>query len=200
MMGNTRASVCGMSNRMALTLLFYKLFPYANEGARLRHSLMARTSFLFLFALIAFFTFPCIAKESIENMDYSIEGAATGTQGTYLVKVSVLSKNRNLSDRDLILCAIKGVLFQGFSDPTSRVTQKPLAGNAANEASHASFYKEFFGDNGSAHHYGSVISGSRSVVKCDKKYKVSCTVSVKKEELLRYLHEAGVVNSLNSIF
>ena len=158
---------------------------------------MIKKAFCLLIAIISLCSTTFQAKEP-EQPAFSIEGV--GTQGTYLVKVSLVTKNRNVSDRELISAAVRGVLFRGFSDPTSRVTQKPLAGSAANEAQHTQFYSEFFGKNGTASEYGSVLSGSRTVVKAEGKYKVSATVSVQKETLLKYLQDAGIVKSLNSIF
>lgn len=160
---------------------------------------MIKKAFCLLIAIISLCSTTFQAREP-EQPTFSIEGVGTATQGTYLVKVSLVTKNRNVSDRELVSAAVRGVLFRGFSDPTSRVTQKPLAGSAANEAQHAQFYSEFFGKNGTASEYGSVLSGSRTVVKAEGKYKVSATVSIQKETLLKYLQDAGIVKSLNSIF
>lgn len=141
-----------------------------------------------------------IHAKGSERPDFSIEGAGTAIQGCYLVKISLLTKDRKVPDRELVSVAVRGVLFRGFSDPISRITQKPLAGNAASEAQHTDFYKEFFGKQGTAPDYGSVIIGSRAVVRSDGKYRVSAIVNVQKEALLKYLQDAGIVKSLNSIF
>ena len=141
------------------------------------------------------------AKKAVDDVPaYEITGAGTGTQGTYLVEVTVTTKDKNVSDAALKRAAVNGVLFRGFSDPTSRKTQKPLAGSAANEAEHADFYKEFFSDSGTAANYANIVPGSRSMTKVDKNYRTKATVSVNKESLLKYLQEVGVVKGLNSIF
>lgn len=131
---------------------------------------------------------------------YEIQGAGTGTQGTYLVSLIVSTKDKNISDEVLKRAAVHGVLFRGFSDTVSRKTQKPLAGSAANEAEHADFYKEFFGDGGTSANYANVVPGSRGVTKSNKLYRVKVTISVNKESLLKYLQDVGVVKGLNSIF
>lgn len=158
----------------------------------------------FLIFSFLFFVINCFAHSSKntgnELPPYEISGAGTGTQGTYLVEVVVTSKNKSVSDDVLKRAAVNGVLFRGFSDTTSRKTQKPLAGSAANEAQHADFYKEFFGENGSAASYANIVSGSRSVTKSDKQYKIKATVSVNKESLIKYLQDMGIVRGLNSIF
>lgn len=131
---------------------------------------------------------------------YQLEGAGSATQGNYLVRVTVASKKNDLSDRDICIAAVHGVLFRGFSDPSNRLSQKPLAGSAAAEVKHSEFFDEFFGKDGSAASYASVLTGSRSTIKSGKEYKTSATVTVQKEALHKYLEDAGVLTGLNSIF
>ena len=132
--------------------------------------------------------------------EYSISGAGTAKQDFYLVNVEVSTKNKNIPDKDLIKAAVNGVLFRGFSNAGFGDSQKPLAGDASNEAQHADFYNEFFGKDGTASNYGSVINGSRRVIKSGKIYKVSAIVEVNKGVLVHYLQSANIINSLNSIF
>lgn len=147
----------------------------------------------------------CVSQADAKKIEdahpqYEIIGAGTGTQGSYLVEVSVISKNKTVSDTQLISAAVHGVLFRGFSNPNGRNSQKPLAGSPANEAQHADFYKDFFSDNGLSKNFGTVVKGTRSITKAGKEYRVSATVSVEKETLLKFLQEAGVIRSLNSAF
>lgn len=132
--------------------------------------------------------------------EYEISGAGTGTQGTYLVKISVLTKNKKLADSELARAAVHGVLFRGFSNKELRQSQKPLAGSAANEAQHADYFNKFFSDGGAYLNYVETVSGSREVVKSGKQYKVSDVVTVNKEQLRKDLEAAGVIRGLNSIF
>ncbi|MBD5325565.1 MAG: hypothetical protein HDS04_02665 [Bacteroides sp.] len=153
---------------------------------------------LFVLALCA----PMVSAKKAEDaaLNYEIIGAGTGTQGTYLVEVSVLSKKKDVSDAQLVSAAVHGVLFRGFSNPAARGFKKPLAGSASNEAQHVDFYKDFFSDNGMAKNFGNVVKGTRSITKAAKEYKVSAKVSVEKESLIKYLEDAGVVRSLNAAF
>lgn len=139
-------------------------------------------------------------KPADAQLEYELQGAGTGVQGTYLVEVSVLTDNKQINDAELVNAAVHGVLFRGFENPQTRNSQKPLAGSAANEAQHIDFYKEFFSPEGLAHTYGSVVRGSRSITKADKQWRVSAKVTVNKNTLLQYLEKAGVVESLSSIF
>ena len=140
-------------------------------------------------------------KEKEEpRVQYEIMGAGTGTQGSYLVEISILSKKKSVTDSQLISAAVHVVLFRGFSNPNGRNSQKPLAGTAANEAQHVEFYSEFFSENGLSKTFGTVIKGTRNITKAGKEYRVSAKVAVEKESLLKYLEGAGVIRSLNSAF
>lgn len=162
---------------------------------------MKRT--LILTVMVAFLAIFCAeAKKSKEDnkLKYEIEGAGTATDGNYLVKITLDTKDKNVEDDVLKRAAVHGVLFRGFSNTEKRQSQKPLAGSPANEAQHIDFYKEFFDDGGTASAYASIIGNSRSVMKSGKRYKVSAIVTVSKESLRKYLEEMGVIRGLNSAF
>ena len=141
--------------------------------------------------------FPLIAKAQ-GLPQYSIEGAGVGTQGTYLVKVTITSKKSNITEAELVKCAVHGVLFRGFSSKENRQNQKPLAGSALSESNHADFYNSFFMS--SYLNYAQVINGSRQTIKSGKEYKVSTIVTVLKTELKKDLVNAGVIEGLKSGF
>lgn len=131
--------------------------------------------------------------------EYEITGAdQTAAQGTYVVKVTILSKKSNVDTDELSRAAVHGVLFRGFSG--QRAHQKPLAGSAAGESQHAEYYKNFFAPNGAARNYTHEISGSRQVVKSGKQYRITSTMVVQKDQLRNDLEHAGVLGGLNSIF
>lgn len=131
-------------------------------------------------------------------ISYEIEGAGTGTQGTYLVKVTIVKKKATDVELPLKLAAVHGVLFRGFTG--ERQVQKPLAGDAAAEAEHLEFYTDFFDETGSAKNYATVISGSTTTAKVNKNYQITATLSVQKEALRKYLEDQGVIKSLTSAF
>lgn len=133
-------------------------------------------------------------KGDTSEYKYNIENGGTGTQGTYLVKVTVITKNKKLSDEEIGRNAVHGVLFKGFPG------QRPLAGSALAESQNADFFKEFFKINGPAKNYVQVVNSSRQVKKVGKLYHVATTVTVSKDQLRRDLENAGVIKGLNSAF
>lgn len=140
------------------------------------------------------------AKSKNESLSYEIEGAGTGVYGSYLVKVMVLTKNKNINDEEIARCAVHGVLFRGFSNKELRQSQRPLAGSPLVETQHADFFKEFFKEGGVAKNYVSSVTGSRQVIKSGKQYKVSAIVTVNKEMLHKDLEKAGIIKGLNTGF
>ncbi len=150
--------------------------------------------FSFLMAILAF------GKDYTEELNYEIEGAGVGAQGTYLVNVTVISKNPKVEDELIDRCAVHGVLFRGFSQEKTHRSQKPLAGSALIEQQYPDFFKEFFKKGGTAKNYVTAGTSARKVVKSGKQYRVSKVVTVNKEQLLKDLQNAGIVKSLNSGF
>lgn len=138
------------------------------------------------------------ADESIYN-NYMLSSAGTSAgSGSYLVRVSVTTKNSKLSDADMSRCAVHGVLFKGFSGENTHM-EKPLAGKPSIEAEHSEFFNNFFETQASG--YASPLPSTRSVTKTDKKkYVVTQVVEVKKDLLRKTLQDAGVIRSLNSGF
>lgn len=163
-------------------------------GIRGNFSTMTRKILHLIIALIVYGSTQLAFADSFE-VDYNIIGAGVAKQGYYLVKVEVCTKNKNLPDNALIKAAVKGVLFRGFSNSGYDNFQKPLVADATNEVQQAGFYKEFFGKNGTAANYGSMINGSRQVVKSSKIYKVSAIIEVRKDALINYLQSANIINS-----
>lgn len=128
---------------------------------------------------------------------YTIEGAGTGIQGTYLVKVTITSKKpNNVTDDDFLKCAVHGILFKGFNG--ERQHQRPLAGTPQSEQEHALFYNNFFQK--PYQQYGKAESDSRIVMKMGKGYLISALVSVMKDLLRKDLTQQGVIRGLSNGF
>lgn len=151
-------------------------------------------------ALLLLTFVPAISAAQDEPLEYEIEGAGTGVQGTYLVKVYTYGKKAKITPQELGRCAVHGVLFRGFANKELRQHQKPLAGSPLAEQQHADFFSAFFADGGGYANYVQVVESSRSVAKVGKRYKIGMTVTIAKEQLLKDLQAAGVIKSLTSGF
>ncbi|MBO4802039.1 MAG: caspase family protein [Bacteroidaceae bacterium] len=131
--------------------------------------------------------------------DYTLEGAGTGLQGTYLVTTSITSPKNDVTDEQLLRCAIHGVLFRGFNSTANRQRQRPLAGSAEVETQQVAFFSDFF-SSGDFKNYGQVVPDTRTVVRVGKQYSVTATVSVAKEQLRKDLQQKGIIKGLGGRF
>lgn len=129
--------------------------------------------------------------------EYSIEGAGTGVEGTYLVKVTLISKKASVADEAFVRCAVHGVLFRGFENQLLRQHQRAMVGSEQEEE-HADFYEIFFRNDLSS--YAKVVEDSRQVRMTGKKYRISSIVQVFKDKLRRDLEEKGVIKKLTNGF
>ena len=163
---------------------------------RLKSSSASRFILLLFFAL-----FVGANLYADEPLNYEIEGVEVGAQGTYLVKVWVVSKKNKVESDVLKKCAVHGVLFKGVYNKEKRIAQKPLAGTAAVEQQHADYFAEFFKDGGAYRSYANMVTPQVEVVKSGKKeYRIGATLTVLKEQLYKDLVAAGILKNLNSIF
>lgn len=158
-------------------------------------------SAVLIISIVMFAAFSVSAKgvdEKSPLRNYTIESAGRpASQGSYLVKVTVNTKNKNLTDKEIAQCAVHGVLFRGFSG-SNQHSEKPLARSASVETEHKEFFDSFFSNRASS--YASPVQSTRQVSKSGKEYVISEIVEVRKDNLKRDLQEAGVIKTLTSGF
>lgn len=136
-----------------------------------------------------------------QNLSYDITCGGSGSQGYYIVDVTVhVKKAKEITSSLFQKCAVHGVLFRGFSGSNGCTSQRPLAGSALNEQQHSEFYIPFFKDGGGYSTYASVIGGVKKTVKEGKELLSTATVSVSKEQLRKDLEKAGVLKGLSNGF
>jgi len=156
---------------------------------------MKRKWFVLLCTL--FFSVNAIMAQTV---NYTIESAGSGVQGTYLVKVWVSSNSPKISDDDLIYAAVHGVIFRGFSGSQGQPSQRPMVGSENMEQDHAEYFDRFFGKEGYYKKFASIISGSYDRVKVSKVYKIGAILQVNKDNLRRELEQSNIIKNLSSGF
>lgn len=156
---------------------------------------------LFLLLPLMIVTAVMYGASKKEALKYDIVSAGTGAQGTYLCKVSVYSKNGKTTEADIKRAAVHGVIFKGVTGGNGQATQKPMTTPTV-EFEKADFFEEFFKDGGPYMAYANVepTTFERSKVAKSKEYRVSAIVTVTKDELRRFLEQAGIVRRLGDIF
>lgn len=129
-----------------------------------------------------------------EDLSYEIKSAGTGQQGFYIVEVTAYAPKKNQINMDLVKkCAVHGVIFQGFSGEQGRQSQKPML-SATKEQQHADFFNAFFEKD--YLRYASAVDPSLSTMKVGKRYAVTATIQVAKDELRNTLEQAGILRKL----
>ena len=128
------------------------------------------------------------------KLSYEIKCAGTGQQGFYLVEVTAYAEKKNQANMDLIKkCAVHGVIFSGFSGEQGCKSQKAML-NATKEQQYADFFNAFFKDD--YLRYANAVDPSLSIMKVGKRYAVTATIQVSKDDLRNTLEKAGILRKL----
>lgn len=157
-----------------------------------------------LFLMIALLT-PIVAysKKNDEGLvlQYQAEGAGATTDASHQIKVTILSKKKDVTEEDLGKCAVHASLFQDIDDTTnagygSSAIKKAIMGSPSAEAQHIDYFEPFF-RNGDCNRYVQQVK-DYSVVKSGKLWKISGVVKVNYAQLKKDLGKQGLVKNLGS--
>ena len=99
--------------------------------------------YLYYLIVVSLLMLPLLSFSREIDEDYVIEGAGTGVEGSYLVKVTLTSKDLSVRDDLFLKYAVHGVLFRGFESQQHRQHQRAMAESNQQEE-HADFYEVFF--------------------------------------------------------
>ncbi len=129
--------------------------------------------------------------------NYEVQFVRTGLEGTTLFKIFSYGKNYETALENAKPDAIKAVIFKGIPGSDSA---RPMVREYDLSRSQRDFFTEFF-DNKYYLNFVT-ISGDGSVDPGDvirisrNEYKVGVVVSVHKNDLRKYLEQAGIINPL----
>lgn len=139
-----------------------------------------------------------------EVTDVSVVGEGVGNGGRPVLTVTCAAKKANkVTDADLARCAVRGVLFSGWTDKSNTsefdasVNHPAVAGSPDAESAHADYFADFFAS-GEASKYVNVLPDTRKVVKSGKVYHVSQSVTVNVPVLRQKLEKDNIIRSLRS--
>lgn len=154
---------------------------------------MKRTFLTLILLVVSSCVCFCWAQDK-DLIDYEISSAGVGTQGTYLLNVTITTKKKDFDERLFSYAAVHGALFKGCDAKT-----RPIAGSPMAEQQHADFYNDFFG-NAYYKNYTNIVPNTKSQMKSGKYYKTTATVQVMKDLLRKDLENSKVLKSLTSGF
>ncbi|MFY9116084.1 MAG: hypothetical protein WBK97_06860 [Bacteroidales bacterium] len=133
--------------------------------------------------------------------NYEVQFVRTGLEGTTLFKIFSYGKNYETALENAKPDAIKAVIFKGIPGSDSA---RPMVREYDLSRSQRDFFTEFF-DNKYYLNFVT-ISGDGSVDPGDvirisrNEYKVGVVVSVHKNDLRKYLEQAGIIRGLGAGF
>ena len=130
---------------------------------------------------------------------YEVEDIGkTGKQGTAVFKVWTYAKKKDAALMQASKNAVHAIVFKGYG------IQKPLASDGTVYEKHRAFFNDFFKTGGDYQQFVSLVNNGAleagDVIKLKKEYKVGVKVSVRKDELRKYLEKSGVIEAMNSMF
>ena len=139
--------------------------------------------------------FPSYSKDADnKGLSYELKCAGTGQQGYYLVEVTAYVTNKKKANMNILkMCAVHGVIFSGFSGEQGCKSQKAML-NPSKEQEYADFFNAFFDTD--YLRYASAVDPSISTVKVGKRYAITATIQVAKDELRNTLQDAGILKKL----
>jgi len=164
---------------------------------------MKKTIFFLLSAFICLNAFADNQKDADKDTKagrYEIVCAGNAQPGCYLVKVSSYNKKQEIAEKQCRKNAVHGVLFKGFTGDRGCTAQRALINTPGAEDQNAKYFDNFFATGGEADKYASIVPGTTICEKVGKEYKVTCTVTVRKDELRKVMEDAGIVKSFNTGF
>ena len=155
--------------------------------------------FMLMVAVMMFF----IAGAKGPDVTYvSIVGEGVGNGGKpQLTATCAAKKADKVKDDDLRICAVRGVIFNGWADISkassfqASANHPSLAGGPDAETQHADYFADFF-SSGEALKYAEVIADTRKVSKSGKIYHVSQLVTVNVPALRAKLVKDNIIGDL----
>lgn len=146
------------------------------------------------------------ANKETKEWRYEIEGVRTGTEGTCLVKVWSYSKKPQVAAEQAKKNAVHGIVFKGYAGKNRGCRpQKALVRDVNAEENNKAFFDKFFADGGKFMKFVTLSTdgavGAKDIMKISRKqYKVGVVVSVRKDDLRKYLEAEGIIKGLSSGF
>ncbi len=135
---------------------------------------------------------------------YDVETMGVGVDGTYLIKVTDHFKT---TDERIYLDGLKSdavhcVIYSGIPAGNGSINQPALLNSDTRLDGSEEALNDFFEQKIYNNFINSVVNSSKTIVKIkgSKDYKISVTLSVKKDELRNYLIDNNIIKPLNYLF
>lgn len=158
-----------------------------------------------LFTMLAcMMIFITASAKDPEVTDIAMVGKGVGNANRPTLLVTCAAKKADkVTDLDLCRCAVRGILFQGWTDDVktggyeTSAFHPALTSGPDAEVEHADFFNDFF-SSGDVTKYATVLPDTRKVVKNGKVFHVSGMVTVNVPALRKKLESSNIIKTLKS--
>lgn len=135
---------------------------------------------------------------------YEVETMGVGVDGTYLIRVTnyFRTTDENVYLDGLKKDAVNCVIYNGIPAGNGSMQQPALINADTYIEGKEAELNTFFEQKKYLMFINSVVNSSKEIVKIrgSKDYKISVTISVKKDDLRTYLIDNGIIKALDNIF
>lgn len=156
--------------------------------------------------LISYFIFTYVlasAQTFNGEPNYQLECISTTNDGSYTVKVWVITSNAKKANELAKKYAVHGIIFRGLTANKGCSAEKPLVDSPSVEKEKSDFFKTFFESKGKYLEYVSGTNDAKAepeIIKNKAGTKIGIIVTVAKEQLRKTLVHESIIKSLNSGF
>ena len=136
--------------------------------------------------------------------DYNVRTMGVGVDGTYLINVTdyFRTTDETVYLDGLMKDAVHCVIYSGIPAGNGSIQQPALMNNDTRIDGNEEALNQFFEQKQYVNFINSIVNSSKTIVKVkdSKDYKISVTLSVKKDELRNYLIDNNIIKPLNYLF
>lgn len=155
-----------------------------------------------LFSLLLFLGGISSVSGKVEIPPIEIVCAGTGVEGTYIVRVSVIVKQRNALQEVLKKWGVYGIIFNGVTaGGRGCLAQPALQKDKGSWQEKNDFWTAFFSEEkGRYRKFATLVGEEFQVVRLpSKRYKITAVLSIAKDRLWNYLKEEGLVREVFAV-
>ena len=127
----------------------------------------------------------------------TITQVGTATDGSYIVSVTQSGTNVAVASKQAKKEAVRSILFDGLKSSVSTTQQKPIVADKTAEIQFKDYFAKFFTDDGPYLNFVAETPGQPvTPVKTGSGYKITITITVKKDALRKEMENNGIIKKL----
>lgn len=169
------------------------------------YKIMKRLIACFLIVIALFMTSCSSSKKMTTTVkQYNVETMGVGNDGTYLIRVTdyFRTADERIYLEGLKKDAVHCVIYSGIPAGNGSIKQPALMNSDTKIEGNEEALNNFFEQGLYNNFISSIVNSSKKItkIKNSKDYKISVVISVKKDDLRKYLIDNNIIKPLDFIF